>query len=97
MEILIKALTKDGMNIQLENWHVNFESIPFGSTIACYPRSKVESSVPFGPKKGETFRLQVDFENNETAINAFRDILFGEKKLYDFTNNISDKRLLEYI
>ena len=97
MEILIKAVTKDGIDIQLENWHGNYDILPFCSTIACYPKSKIDSSVPFGPKKGEPFRFQVDFENNEAAINAFRDILFGQKKIRDLKNNVANKRLLEYI
>ena len=97
MEILIKAVTKDGIDIQLENWHENFASIPFGSTIACYPKSKIDSSEPFGPKKGEPFRFQVDFESNEAAIDAFRDILFGQKRIRDLENNVANKRLLEYI
>ncbi|KRL08041.1 hypothetical protein [Liquorilactobacillus hordei] len=38
----------------------------------------------FGAKKGETFRLQLDFKNEHEAELAFKELISGNKALTDY-------------
>lgn len=74
MKVLQKGVMPDGAKIQIEEWHEDYDFMPYGGTVAAYPRNR----------KGEKFRAACDFDNNEQAKIAFENLISGEKGLKDF-------------
>lgn len=100
MEILQKGTTKDGVDIQIEDWSKDYpKTFGYGTTIALYPTAKrsVQGAVFEYPKKNERFRLSFDVQNNFQAKEIFEKFLSGEMDISDCKYFISSKRLLEAI
>jgi hypothetical protein len=45
MKILNKSTTPNGIPFQLEDWNESYSFLPYGSTIAAYPKNTVISVV----------------------------------------------------
>lgn len=91
MKILKKAVTPDGVEIQVEDWSEDFSIFTFGSTIAAYP------------KKYMRRRAQLELLDNQTAVTVFEELESGNKSVleFDFTvmeaggNRVPLKPILE--
>lgn len=62
MKVLQKGIMPNGTVIQIEEWNENYSFMPYGGTIASYPKSKVSHEGSFAPKGNETYRFQFDFK-----------------------------------
>ena len=78
MQILLKGTTPDGMKIQIEDWSDEFPNIcNKNSTIGFYPTCKTSiikqdrPYMPPYPERGNTFRADLDFHNEQEAREAF--------------------------
>lgn len=97
MKVLTTGLMPDGTKIQIEEWNENYKFMPYGSTLASYPKSKVSHNGAYSPKGNETYRFSFDFKSEEETIKAFNDLLSGAKKLIDFKENMTNKQYLDCI
>lgn len=87
MEIMQKGKLPNGTNIQIEDWSKDYSFKSYGSTIAAYPISNHSLDGQFSPKKGRSFRFQLDFKNYEEAQEAFKKLVSGERTLKDYSSN----------
>ena len=80
MNILCKGNAADGTFMQIEDWHGNYPFIPYGNTLAFYPVCKESADDGcFGPRRGETYRFQLEFPSHKEAILAWEDLITGSK------------------
>ena len=86
MKVLKKEQIGKSTFIQIEEWHNDYDFIPYGSTIAIYKQSTKTAGGAFGPRAGENYRFQFDFKSNEEAEAAWVDILNGKKRPSDYAN-----------
>lgn len=92
MKVLKKGIINGEVTIQAEDWNEDYHFMPYGSTIACYPKSKVDIEGAFSPKKNEKFRVVFNFKSEEEANDAFDDLILGTKSMADFKENLADKK-----
>lgn len=97
MKILQKGKLKNGTDIQIEEWHENYNFIPYGSTLASYPLSKISLDGQFAPKANERYRIDFNFKSEEETKQAFDNLLTGKNDLADYKENISDLRYKDCI
>lgn len=91
MKILKKAVTPDGVNIQLEDWSEDYNIYSYGSLIGAYPRKIMR------------VRAECQCENHSEALKIFNDLVIGKTTVFNeaFTvmvrggNRISLKSELE--
>lgn len=95
MKVLSKGIAADGTEMQIEDWHGNYDFMPYGSTLAFYMESKATHKGSFAPKAGERYRFSFDFPNNEEAEQALNELAAGIKDFKDFLKYWSGKP--EYI
>lgn len=84
MEVIKNATMSNGTNIQIEDWHSNYDFMPEASTLAAYTKSKASHNGSFSPKANEDYRFQFDFKSCEDAMQAFDNLLNGKKELKDY-------------
>ena len=101
MKILEKAILKNGVHIQLEDWRENnTPKVPnlYGLTIAAYPIA--ERSDGYWIKGGEEFRLAISYNQytnytNDMVLADYKALINAEKSLEDladrFYNGEKDK------
>lgn len=89
MKILEKGIIPDGTKIQIEEWNEDYSFMSYGSTIGAYPTSQVNCGGTWSPKRGETFRFQLDFNSNNEAKKAYMELLNGNKTLKDYRNEFT--------
>lgn len=91
MKVIEKSITASGLNIQIEDWSKDYPNIyKENSTIALYPKSKADISgrwCNFYPRVGESFRVDLNFNNEMECKNAFKLLIQGEKDIIDFIEN----------
>lgn len=97
MKILQTGKTKQGYNIQVEEWSENYSFMEYGATLAIYKPSKVSLKGQFTPKENQNARFQFNFKDHQEAKKAFNDLLEGKKDIKDFIDNIKDPRLKDCI
>ena len=97
MKVLQKDTLPDGTVVQIEEWHENYNFMPYGRTVATYPKSKVSHPGAFSPKGNVTFRCAFDFNSHDEAVKAFGDLVNGRKVLADFRNNLTRKEYADCI
>lgn len=75
MKILKKAITPDGVEIQIEDWSDTYSFYPYGSLIGAYP------------KKILRVRAECQFKNHLEALKTFDDLVIGKTTVFndDFT------------
>lgn len=71
MKILKKAVTPDGINIQLEDWSEDFTHCAYGATIAAYP------------KKYMRRRAEVELSDHHNALSVFEALLNGNSSILE--------------
>jgi len=97
MKVLEKGKTPDGIDIQIEEWHENYDFMPYGRTLASYPISKTDHDGAFAPKRNKIYRFSFDFISNEEAKTAFGNLLNGETTLSDYRNKLDRKEYADCI
>jgi len=97
MKILLKGKMKNGTEIQIEEWHENYSFMPYGSTLASYPLSKISIQGQFAPKANERCRIAFSFESEEETKQAFDNLINGKNNLADYKENITDLRYKDCI
>ena len=98
MKIVDKGVMPDGTKIQIEDWSMDYDSQTYGSTVAAYPVATETTYLPSGiqyPKKGKTFRLDLEFGSNEETKAAFDELQAGRKDLVDYKENAYNRKLYE--
>ncbi len=86
-----------GTKIQIEDWNGEYDFMPFASTLAAYPISKVDINGEFFPKRNKKFRASFNFDNEEEAKQAFNGLESGANKLIDFKENFNNPKNIECI
>ena len=90
MKVLERAVTPDGIEIQLEDWR-DKENVLNRFTIGAYPIAK--NSSKFGwVRKGEKFRLSIpinQYKNyfNENLLLDYEALKDGSKKIEDLAEH----------
>lgn len=100
MRIVKKDVMPNGIGIQIEDWSEDYTSMKKESTLAVYPVAKESRERQSGwcyPKRGEQFRLAMDFNSSTDANAAFEALVKGKKKFRDYKKYIHEKELLRYI
>ena len=97
MKVIEKGIMPDGTEVQIEDWNENYSSIPYGSTIASYPISKMSHKGHFSPKGNEKYRFAFDFKSFEETREAFCNLVSGNKVLTEFKRNLTIKEYADCI
>ena len=97
MKVLKKGAMSDGTKIQIEEWSENYSFMPYGSTIASYPKSKVSHAGSFSPKGNETYRFEFDLNSNKEAEQVFNSLLNGNSVLADHKSKLTRKEYADCI
>jgi len=88
MQVLQKAITPDGIAIQIEDWR---DLVPSALLLlVAYPAAKRDCEFGFS-KAGQIIRLNLfagrdSFKSDDEVISAFEAMKTGSKQLDDFSN-----------
>ena len=91
MNIIIESAMPDGTPVQIEDWHMDYRFMAPGSLVVAYPTGTKDSGRPFGPRRGEAFRLEMSFDSHIEAREAFKRLLAGDARLVDYRENVEAK------
>lgn len=94
---LKKDLLQDGTKIQIEDWSTEYSFMPYGRTIATYPKSKTTLKGSFSPNLDETFRCAFNFKSHEEALHAYDNLITGKKVLSDYIAFLDNKEYAKCI
>ncbi len=97
MKVLKRGTMPDGTKIQIEEWKENYSFMPYGSTIASYPVSKMSHEGQYSPKGNSVYRFQFDFKSNEETEQAYNSLTNGNKCLLDYKENLYTKEYADCI
>ena len=97
MKILKTGTMKDGTDIQIEEWNEDYSFMPYGNTLATYPKSKVSQEGPYAPKANERYRFDFEFNSHEEAETAYNELIEGTKTLSDFKNQLRNMKYQDCI
>ena len=97
MKVLTRGITPNGTPIQIEEWNENYGFIPYGSTVASYPKSKASHEGTFSPKGNEVYRLSFNFNSEIEAKSAFDGLKAGVKELADYKTNMDNPKYADCI
>ena len=96
-KILERAVTPDGINIQIEDWTEIYPDTYKAYNIGCYPVAKQTGRYGL-IKKGDKFRCNIEnFTDNAKVKEVFELLKSGEKTIYDFEKNIIDLKYRYYL
>ena len=99
MQVIERAKTPNGIDIQIEDWHKDYNFIAEASTIATYPRAKktnYKSPLRY-PELDKKFRLELRFDNKEQAKQCFDNLKNGTKTIKDYYINFDRKEYIDFI
>lgn len=85
----------NGIDVQQEDWSVNYKFYAPNSTIAVYPIAMKINKDKF-IVNGEKFRLDLQFDNEEQANQCYESLLKGTAKISDYKYH-GNKELFELI
>lgn len=92
MKVLKRDIMPDGTKIQIDDWSKDYPNVyAYASTVGAYPVAKEDSEYGW-IKRNQTFRLDLNFDNQEQAEQAFSYLLDGKKKLIDYQNYFHNGR-----
>ena len=86
-----------GTKIQIEDWHDDFKFFAPNSTLAAYPKSKVNLPGEYAPKLNKEFRVSFNFESEAETEQVFNKLKSGTKQLIDFKKHINNPKKIECI
>lgn len=84
MKVLKTGKSANGVDIQIEEWHEDYSFMPYGNTLAFYPKSKATHKGQFAPKAGKNYRFNFEFPSNEDAEAAFTALENGSSVFADY-------------
>lgn len=97
MFIIKKGITPSGVNIQIENWQDLYPNLHTeNDTIGFYPKAMNDiyrddyPHWPPYPKRNETFRAALKFDNEKEAKKVFDLLQSGEKTYMHYLDNYQD-------
>ena len=92
MKVINRGTVKiAGCPLRLEDWSMDYPCSHHGAdVVAAYPTSRESlytgtGFTPF-PKRGESFRLEMHFETENAAVEAFGKLLTGLASLHDYAS-----------
>ena len=97
MKILERTILTDGTAIQREDWSRDYGFMAEGTTVAAYHIAKESGDGCFSPKRGETFRIAIDFECEKDAIACFQSLLNGSKQIKDYAEHCRPHDYVQYL
>lgn len=98
MKVLERAITPNGIAVQIEDWSQDYYFHKFGDVVATYPKATHTSTDRLEyPKFKEKFRLKFNCKNNAQAQEVFNNLKNGTKTLLDYSNLVLEKKYLEFI
>lgn len=97
MKVLTKGITLNGVAIQIEEWSEDYSFMPYGNTIAAYPKSKTSHEGSYSPKANEKYRFAFNFNSYEETQNAYKALVNGNKDISDYKSFLSEKRYQDCI
>lgn len=97
MKILKRGFTPSGTAIQIEDWSEDYPSMPYGRTLASYPKSKTSHEGPYAPKGNQVYRFEFDFASNDDAEGAFDSLVSGARVLADYKDHLYRKEYADCI
>ena len=98
LKIVRRGEMPDGSGVQIEDWASVYTSHSYADTVAAYPTATRDSTELYPwPQRGKSFRLSLQFKNEQEAAQCFEALVSGEKKLADFADNFDRKSDIEYI
>lgn len=74
IRVLKRGMTPDLIEIQIEDWSKDYSFMPYGRTIAIYPKNRYNKK----------FRAEEDFKRHEEAERVFKNLVLGINTLADF-------------
>lgn len=95
--IIERGIMPDGTKVQREDWSAVYDCFAFCSTIAAYPIAKESGDGCFSPKRGETFRIAIDFECEKDAIACFQSLVNGSKQIKDYAEHCRPRDYVQYL
>lgn len=82
-----------GTKVQLERWELDAHlNIPI-DIVAAYPKALETMPGQFAPKRGRSFRLAIEFDNEQDSKQAYESLLNGDASLIDYVNKYREKEL----
>lgn len=82
-----------GTKIQNEHW-LSLEHIDVPVyVVAAYPKALESMPGQFAPKRGRSFRLAIEFDNEQDSKQAYESLLNGDASLIDYVNKYREKEL----
>lgn len=98
MKVLERTVTKNGIDIQIEDWSKNYSFHQFGDVVGLYPKAThTADNVLQYPRFNEKFRIEMHCKNNEEAKNVMEELKNGNKSIKEYSSLIINKELLEFI
>jgi len=97
MKVLETGVMPNGTQIQIEEWHENYSFMPYGSTIASYPKSKMSHEGAFAPKGNEMYRFSFNFTSYEETKKVFEQLVTGKKELSELKQFIYNPKYADCI
>lgn len=97
MKIIKKSKMQDGTTIQIEDWSETYPSLMNPFTIGSYPIAKESIDGSFSPKRGERFRLEMDFSTMEEAKEIFMRLESGMLHLKDLKDKFTNLEFYKII
>lgn len=86
MKITNRAKINGVTKTQLEDWTEDLTSNHARHKVATYPVARESVGGQFGPRRGKTFRLALDFDTEQEAKAAQFALITGATKLLDYVN-----------
>lgn len=99
MQVIERAKTPNGIDIQIEDWHKDYYFMAEASTVATYPqatKTDYTSKLEY-PRANERFRLAIRFNNKDEAKQCFDNLKNGTKQLQDYHEHFTNKNYIDYI
>lgn len=85
MKVIERAITPDGVKIQIEDWKEKYSFINT-LNISCYPTATKTQNSPFGLRNGKTFRLNISkFSSDEEVKEIFKKLKTGNLLITDLS------------
>ena len=84
-----ETLMTDGTKIRIEDWSDDYSFRNPFDTIVAYPICTRTAGNFI--KEGESFRLELSFNNKEESEKAYKSLIKGDKTFVDYIENIDSK------
>ncbi|MFT8556588.1 hypothetical protein [Liquorilactobacillus hordei] len=84
MKVSMKNKLPDGTKIQVEDWSKDYNFLNKNDMLVVYPIAKISGDNQFSPRQGETFRLELEFDDEKQVMTAYNELMNGNKQIADY-------------